>query len=90
MATPELPIQVLVADDQKIVRDGLSVIIKLLPGIKAVGTAIDGDNAVRKAPALTPDVVLMDLHMPNCDGVEATRRLTLARPRISVVALTLY
>jgi len=90
MATPESPIRVLVADDQKVVRDGLSVILGLLPGIQVVGTAIDGDDAVGRALALAPDVVLMDLHMPNCDGVEATRRLALARPRISVVVLTTY
>lgn len=90
MAIPESPIRVLVADDQKVVRDGLSVILGLLPGIEVVGTAIDGDDAVRKTLALAPDVVLMDLHMPNCDGVEATRRLALARSRISVVVLTTY
>jgi DNA-binding NarL/FixJ family response regulator len=90
MATTESPIRVLVADDQKVVRDGLSVILGLLPGIKVVGTAIDGEDAVRKSLALAPAVVLMDLHMPNCDGVEATRRLGLARPRISVVVLTTY
>jgi DNA-binding NarL/FixJ family response regulator len=90
MATPESPIRVLVADDQKVVRDGLSVILGLLPGIEVVGTAVDGDDAIRKALALAPDVVLMDLHMPNCDGVEATRRLAPARSRISVVVLTTY
>jgi DNA-binding NarL/FixJ family response regulator len=90
MARMESPIKVLVTDDQKVVRDGLSVILGLLPGIEVVGTAIDGEDAVRKALALAPDVVLMDLHMPNCGGVEATRRLALARPRISVVVLTTY
>jgi DNA-binding NarL/FixJ family response regulator len=84
------PIRVLVADDQKVVRDGLSVILGLLPGIEVVGAAVDGDDAFRQALATTPDVVLMDLHMPNCDGFEAIRRLALARPRISVVVLTTY
>ena len=84
------PIRVLVADDQKVVRDGLSVILGLLPGIEVVGAAVDGDDAFRQALAMAPDVVLMDLHMPNCDGFEAIRRLALARPRISVVVLTTY
>jgi DNA-binding NarL/FixJ family response regulator len=84
------PIRVLVADDQKVVRDGLSVILGLLPGIEVVGAAVDGEDAFRQALATTPDVVLMDLHMPNCDGIEAIRRLALARPRICVVVLTTY
>jgi DNA-binding NarL/FixJ family response regulator len=84
------PVRVLVADDQKVVRDGLSVILGLLAGFEVVGTAVDGDDAVRQALATAPDVVLMDLHMPNCDGIEAIRRLALARPRICVVVLTTY
>jgi DNA-binding NarL/FixJ family response regulator len=84
------PIRVLVADDQKVVRDGLSVILGLLPGIEVVGAAVDGEDAFRQALAAAPDVVLMDLHMPNCDGIEAIRRLALARPRICVVVLTTY
>jgi len=55
-----------------------------------VGTAVDGDDAVVQALDLEPDVVLMDLHMPNCTGVEATRRLVQEEPRIAVVVLTSY
>lgn len=91
MAIPEeLPIRVLVADDQRVVRDGLSLLLSLLPGVEVVGTAIDGEDAVRQALSLAPDVVLMDLHMPNCDGVEATRRLVSAQPGTPVVVLTSY
>jgi DNA-binding NarL/FixJ family response regulator len=90
MTAPEKPLRVLVAEDQKVVRDGLVVLLGLLPGIDVVGSAVDGDDAVRQALALAPDVVLMDLHMPGCDGVEATRRLTLARPGLHVVVLTSY
>ena len=86
----ELPIRVLVADDQRVVRNGLSLLLSLLPGVEVVGTAIDGEDAVRQALSLAPDVVLMDLHMPNCDGVEATRRLVSAQPGIPVVVLTSY
>jgi DNA-binding NarL/FixJ family response regulator len=83
-------IRVLVADDQQVIRDGLSMVLGLLPGIDVVGTAIDGDDAVRQALAVLPDVVLMDLVMPNCNGVEATRRLTQERSCIPVVVLTTY
>ena len=83
-------VRVLVADDQKVVRDGLSALLGLLPGIDVVGTAVDGEDAVRQARDLMPDVVLMDLNMPNCDGVEATRRLRQATPPIPVVVLTTY
>ena len=89
-ASQELPIRVLVADDQRVVREGLSLLLSLLPGVEVVGTAVDGEDAVRQALSLAPDVVLMDLHMPNCDGVEATRRLSSARPGIPVVVLTSY
>jgi DNA-binding NarL/FixJ family response regulator len=90
MTTAETPLRVLVAEDQKVVRDGLVVLLGMLPGVEVVGSAVDGDDAVRQALALAPDVVLMDLHMPGCDGVEATRRLTLSRPGLHVVVLTSY
>jgi DNA-binding NarL/FixJ family response regulator len=84
------PLRVLVADDQKVVRDGLSLLLGLLPGIEVTGTAVDGADAVRQAAALAPDVVLMDLSMPNGDGVEATRAIVQRQPQIRVVVLTAY
>ena len=78
-------VRVLVADDQKIVRDGLAMLLGLLPGIEVVGVAIDGDDAVRQVAGLDPDVVLMDLHMPGCNGVEATDALTTSGARARVV-----
>ena len=90
MTAPETPLRVLVADDQRVVRDGLVMLLGMLPGVEVVGSAVDGDDAVRQALALAPDVVLMDLHMPGCDGTEATRRLTLARPGLHIVVLTSY
>ena len=75
-------------DDQRVVREGLSMLVGLLPGIEVVGTAADGEEAVRLAVARAPDVVLMDLRMPRVDGVEATRRLATERPAARVIALT--
>jgi DNA-binding NarL/FixJ family response regulator len=84
------PIRVLVADDQKVVRDGLCLLLGMLPGINVIGAAVDGADAVRQAARDVPDVVLMDLRMPNVDGVEATRRIVRDNPSVRVVALTAY
>nr|BFE60371.1 hypothetical protein GCM10020063_048970 [Dactylosporangium thailandense] len=80
-------VRVLIADDQKVVRDGLAMLLGLLDGIEVVGTAVDGADAVRQALAGDPDVVLMDLSMPGTDGVEATHRLakTGCRDRAALV-----
>src|SRR6266536_5649845 len=83
-------IRVLLADDQKVIRDGLRMLLGLLPGITVVGAAIDGADAVRQTMTVAPDVVLMDLNMPNCNGIEATRRILAARPHVRVVVLTAY
>ena len=84
------PIRVLVADDQKVVRDGLAMMLGLLDGIEVIGTAVDGADAVRQAIAAGPDVVLMDLNMPTMDGVEATRQLAETGCPARVVVLTTY
>jgi DNA-binding NarL/FixJ family response regulator len=83
-------IRVLVADDQKVVRDGLCLLVGMLPGVEVIGAAVDGEDAIRQARRDVPDVVLMDLHMPNCDGVEATRRIVREQPSVRVVVLTAY
>ena len=90
MSPDAAPVRVLVADDQKVVRDGLSLLLGLLPGVEVVGTAVDGTDAVRQAVAVLPDVVLMDLSMPNCDGVEATRLIASQQPGVRVVVLTAF
>ncbi len=90
MTDPTPPVRVLVADDQKVVREGLTMMLGLLDGIEVVGSAVDGADAVRQVEATDPDVVLMDLGMPTVDGVEATRRLTAAGARARVVVLTTY
>jgi DNA-binding NarL/FixJ family response regulator len=87
---PPAQVRVLIADDQKVVREGLVSLIGLLPGITVVGAAIDGDDAIRQAGELRPDVVLMDLNMPRCNGVEATEQLRETHPDVKVVVLTTY
>jgi DNA-binding NarL/FixJ family response regulator len=83
-------IRVLVADDQRVVREGLATLLGLLAGVEVVGTAADGDEALALAIKLRPDVVLMDLRMPRCDGIEATRRLRDHDTGIKVLVLTTY
>ncbi|MFJ5927302.1 response regulator [Kitasatospora sp. NPDC092948] len=84
------PIRVVVADDQTVVREGIVMLLGLLPGITVVGSAADGEEALRLVAEHAPDVVLMDLRMPRCDGVEATRRVRAEHPGTEVVVLTTY
>jgi DNA-binding NarL/FixJ family response regulator len=81
---------VVLADDQRVVREGLATLLGLLPDIDVVGTAADGEEAVALVDRLRPDVVLMDLRMPRCDGVAATRRLRESGSPTHVVVLTTY
>ena len=83
-------VTVVVADDQSAVREGLVLLLGTLPGIAVVGQAADGAAAVELTAAARPQVVLMDLNMPGCDGVTATARITAEYPGTRVVVLTTY
>ena len=84
------PIRVLIADDQRVVRDGLSMLVALIDDVEVVGAACDGADALRLAEACRPDVVLMDLRMPDLDGIAATACLRERLPAVRVLVLTTY
>ena len=83
-------IKVLVADDHRVVREGLMAILKTKENIEVVGEAQDGQEAIQKARTLEPDVILMDVSMPRMGGVEATRQIKREFPHIGIIALTMY
>ena len=85
-----MSIRVLIADDHAVVRDGLSLVLSQLDGFEVVGEAATGDEAVKQAVILKPDVILMDVQMPGTDGVEATRQITRLIPGIAVLMLSMY
>ena len=82
--------RVLVVDDQRVVREGLLLLLGLIDGLEVVGAAADGQEALVMVEDTDPDVVLMDLDMPRVDGIEATRRLAELHPHLPVVVLTTY
>ncbi len=84
------PMRVLIADDHLFYREGLRVMLGAVPEIQLVGEAATGDEAIERALALQPDVVLMDLKMPGASGIEATRRIVRGNPRIGVLVLTMF
>ena len=83
-------IKVLIADDHRVVREGLMAILKTKENIEVVGEAQDGQEAIEKARTLEPDVILMDVSMPRMGGVEATRQIKREFPHIGIIALTMY
>lgn len=83
-------IKVLIVDDHRVVREGLSAILKNKENLEVLGEAQDGQEAVEKARSLLPDVILMDVSMPKMTGVEATRIIKREFPHIGIIALTMY
>ncbi|MFE1884339.1 response regulator [Streptomyces diastatochromogenes] len=83
-------IRVLIADDQEMVRQGFTVLLNTKPDIDVIGQAVHGRDAIAKAAELTPDVVLMDIRMPELGGIEATRRITVDQPGTKVLVLTTF
>ncbi|MGW3860924.1 response regulator [Streptomyces sp. NPDC005047] len=83
-------IRVLIADDQQMVRQGFTVLLNTQPDIEVIGQAVDGLDAVAKVAEQAPDVVLMDIRMPELGGIEATRLITGATPEIRVLVLTTF
>jgi DNA-binding NarL/FixJ family response regulator len=90
VSTDATALRIVVADDQRAVREALATVLDAEPGLEVVGLAADGEEAVELSHRFSPDVVLMDLHMPNVDGVTATRRLATERPDVKVVVLTTF
>jgi DNA-binding NarL/FixJ family response regulator len=84
------PVRVLLVDDQSLFREALATLLDVRDEVEVVGEAADGDEALRQAAALGPDVVLMDLRMPVLDGIAATRRMRVALPQVRVIALTTF
>lgn len=84
------PLRVLIADDHPIFRDGVQAMLAATPDIVAVGEACTGEEAVELASALLPDVILMDISMPGCSGIEATRRIVAAHPQLRILIVTMF
>jgi DNA-binding NarL/FixJ family response regulator len=83
-------IRILIADDHPVFRFGLRALLQAEPGMLVAGEATSGDEAVALAQQLDPDVVLMDLNMPGCNGIEATRRILRTHPRVGILVITMF
>lgn len=90
LSSPARPARVMIADDQTLFRSGLARLLELDERVTVVGEAMDGVEAVKMALSVKPDVVLMDIKMPNLDGIEAARRIISENPKIKVLMLTTF
>jgi NarL family two-component system response regulator LiaR len=87
---PETKIRIMIVDDHAVVRSGLGAFLSAVPDLELIGEAENGEQAVVRAKALKPDVILMDLMMPGMDGVSATRAIKECNPAIQIIALTSF
>ena len=85
-----MPVRIVIADDHRIVREGLRHLLEKRTDFKVVAEAADGESAVRLARELSPDVVIVDISMPGLNGIEATRRILAERPHVKVLALSMH
>src|SRR6266581_5135837 len=86
---PGEALRILLVDDHPLVRSGLRALLSSMPEMIVVGEATTGEEAITQAAELQPDIILMDLHMPGLNGIEATRRILQASPRIGILVLTM-
>lgn len=84
------PIRVLIVDDHAPFREGLHALLTSVPEMEVAGEAANGDDAIRKAAKLQPDVILMDIQMPGMNGIEATRQIYQSSPHMGVIVLTMF
>jgi len=82
------PIKVLVVDDHALFRRGITAVLANQEGLEVVGEALDGLGAIKKAEEIAPDIILMDLNMPHCSGLEATQAIETKMPQINILVLT--
>jgi len=90
MTEKDTPIRILIADDHQLVRQGLMALLSVKPGIEVIGQAADGGEAVDLAQSLEPDIILLDLLMPNKDGIEATREIKAEDPDARILIITSF
>jgi DNA-binding NarL/FixJ family response regulator len=85
-----MPVRILIADDHAVIREGLRMILESLDGLTVVGEALDGRDALEKAEALKPDVIVMDISMPEMNGIEATRIICERLPSVKIIILSMH